>query len=579
MKTFTIGICYIGSGTGSSVINSCRLSGLPIRTIGFGTNPFAFGIYDCDAFDYTPNIYLPEYVDMLIEKCFKHNVDLLIPGSDDEALIFSKSLEKFKAAGIKVIVSEEPLLRICRDKERMSTELNKVEDVFVKSYGRDEFLNLMETSQIQFPFIAKPRAGYGSRGIEIINPREDAAKITDGHIVQELAIPHSNDPNRETYMNLLNKNINPQLSEVSIQLVTDKNGELIGRVSTYNKLHDGVPIEILPFETPEVWKAVDKLYPKFKELGLRGPLNLQGRLTDAGLKIFELNARFTGITGLRALMGFNEVEACIKSWLDLDDPKTGLKMHSGKFGIRQTADRAVSLKRNDKVEALYTGLNKVELKSQPTVLITGATKGVGKKLISKLIEEEKFEIWTLTPNKKKAKGILLEKRIQFYDKADFLSGNLSLGNVDVIVHCGFAKSSASNSEIAESLEFAAELFTRAAMTQVPAIINISSLSIFGKATANNTLKICPSSPFAEAKFALEVLLSALRKINHQLISTSIRVEQEENADNVENIVSVISDLLKKSPQGWSNSYNLFVRKRSNQLRHVSAPVSNEASSL
>ncbi len=56
-KTFQIGISCIGSGVGQSVINSLRLSRLPIKTIGFGTNPFAYGAYDCDAYDYTPGFY------------------------------------------------------------------------------------------------------------------------------------------------------------------------------------------------------------------------------------------------------------------------------------------------------------------------------------------------------------------------------------------------------------------------------------------------------------------------------------------------------------------------------------------
>ena len=51
MSVYNVGISCVGSGVGQSVINSCRISRLPIRTIGLGTNPFAFGLYDCDAYD------------------------------------------------------------------------------------------------------------------------------------------------------------------------------------------------------------------------------------------------------------------------------------------------------------------------------------------------------------------------------------------------------------------------------------------------------------------------------------------------------------------------------------------------
>jgi len=134
---FSIGISCIGSGVGQSVINSLKLSRLPIRTIGFGTNPFAYGAYDCDLYDYTPSIYSNNYIDELIKKCLQHKIDLIIPGIDDEALIFAQNVNQFKSAGIKAIYSGEELISICRDKERMSLELNKIIDVFVKSYNKD----------------------------------------------------------------------------------------------------------------------------------------------------------------------------------------------------------------------------------------------------------------------------------------------------------------------------------------------------------------------------------------------------------------------------------------------------------
>ena len=47
-----------------------------------------------------------------------------------------------------------------------------------------------------------------------------------------------------------------------------------------------------------------------------GPVNLQFRTDAQGEpRIFEINARFSGATPLRALAGFNEVEMCIRRLL------------------------------------------------------------------------------------------------------------------------------------------------------------------------------------------------------------------------------------------------------------------------
>src|ERR1035437_6393589 len=122
-KVYNIGISCIGSGVGQSVINSLRISRLPFKTFGFGTNPFAYGAYDCNAYDYTLSIYDEEYIDNLIDKCIEHKIDIVTPGHDDDALIFAQNIHKFEGAGIKVICASKELISLCRDKERMSNEL------------------------------------------------------------------------------------------------------------------------------------------------------------------------------------------------------------------------------------------------------------------------------------------------------------------------------------------------------------------------------------------------------------------------------------------------------------------------
>jgi carbamoyl-phosphate synthase large subunit len=47
-----------------------------------------------------------------------------------------------------------------------------------------------------------------------------------------------------------------------------------------------------------------------------GPANFQFRIDRSGrVKVFEINARFSGTTPLRAIAGFNEVEMCLRRLL------------------------------------------------------------------------------------------------------------------------------------------------------------------------------------------------------------------------------------------------------------------------
>jgi len=523
---YNVAISCIGSGVGQSVINSCRLSRLPIKTFGFGTNPLAYGLYDCDEYVYTPNIYNEDYVDALIEICKEHNIDIIIPGMDDEAHIFAQNIDKFAQANLKTIVAGVELLDICRDKEKMSNELNKISNVFVKSYDKQGFVEAFENNLITLPVIAKPRSGFASRGIEIINSKEDISKITDTHIVQELAVPHQQDPDRQFYDRQLKKNINPQVAEISIQLVADRNGEIMGKMISYNKLNNGVPIEIIPFDSEEIWEEVFKLYPTFKKMGLRGPFNLQGRLTDNGLKLFELNARFTGITGLRAYMGFNEVEECLKEWLEIRTSESSLILNNSRFGIRQTADKSISTERNPEVLKLLKLVNGKELKINKNILISGATGYLGRNLIDAIQRENlPFNIWAFVRDKKKAET-LLPQGIAFYDQEDFLNGNLSLGNVDVLLHAGFARPHCTQQEIAESLNFTAELFSSAIANQVANIVNISSQSVYGQTTLPPWKEedvIAPNTPYGAAKYASELFLKNMATQHKHINHTSIRL--------------------------------------------------------
>jgi len=525
-NNYNIGITCIGSGIGQSIINSLRLSRLPIKTIGLGTNPYAYGSYDCDVSDYTLGIYDKGYIDNLITKCHEHKIDLIIPGHDDDAFICSQNSDRLMEEGIKAIFSNEKLISICRDKERMSNELNNISDVFVKCYDKNTIRTDIDNNKIKFPFIAKPRSGFGSKGIEIIKSIDDLRKITQDHILQELAIPTEEDTNYIFYMSQISKNINPQVSEISIQLVYNQNGILMGRMLSYNKLNNGVPIEIVPFESEYIWHIIDLLTPTFIKLGLKGPLNIQGRLTEQGLKLFEMNPRFTGITGLRALMGFNEVEACVKEWLGIDKGSNKLRLNYNRFGVRQTEDKSIPIERNNKVLFLSEKLNQKINKKKKTILITGACGYLGQNLIKHLIQEDDYELLLFDLDKVRIKDIFNGKTENTFDKSDLEYGRIQLGNVDILLHLGFARPHHSNEEIADSLKFTIELFTRANAHHIPAIINISSQSVYSteeRQLRTENTSVAPSIPYAQAKYATELFLSSLKTINNQLHFSSLRL--------------------------------------------------------
>jgi carbamoyl-phosphate synthase large subunit len=54
--------------------------------------------------------------------------------------------------------------------------------------------------------------------------------------------------------------------------------------------------------------AVEQMCKEIAEgLGLRGSMNVQLRLTDAGPRVFEINPRFSSTVAMRHLLGFSDV--------------------------------------------------------------------------------------------------------------------------------------------------------------------------------------------------------------------------------------------------------------------------------
>lgn len=510
----------------------------------------AYGLYECDGYAYTASYYADDYVEDMLKTCLEHQIDLLIPGHDDEAHLLSKNLELFEAKGIRVLVSGAELLGLCREKDEMSRELNPVANIFVRSFGREDFLTTWKAGEIELPVIAKPRDGFASRGIEIILSEQDFDKITDGHIVQELALPHDGDPNREHCLNMILKGINPQVAEVSIQYVFDQSGGVIGKMASYNKLNNGVPIEILPIEDEAMWADVEKLMPTLVKLGARGPVNLQGRITNKGIKLFEINARFTGITGLRAALGFNEVEACIRHWMGLE--VTPLLINQNRVGIRQTADKAINLDRNLEVNKMVMELNFRALKKAKTILISGASGAIGSRLVSVLSEDTRYQLFTLDRNKNQTKELAAVCGCLNYDYQDLEEGRFSLGNVDCLIHLASARPHSGSGELARSLSATFSLLTRAASQGVSEIINISSQSVYGTNTPppwSEGSLVQPEGAYACYKHAIEVHLETLKVLYPLLRSSSVRLATVAAADSKSMDVEALGRMVMQAKRG------------------------------
>ena len=521
----TVGITCIGSGIGQSVVNALRLSSMQVRTVGFGNDPFEYGALDCDEHHSLPAINDPVYIDLLIEKCLQSGVRLIIPGLDGDVHNLAQNRLVFAEHGIEVITADEKLVSLCRDKERLSNKLNQITDRFLPAYNKHSFQEALQKGKVSFPCIAKPVDGSGSVGVKLIRHREELKNIPETYVCQELLSLRTNDRYYEEFKKTFEEGRVPQLSELSLQYVTGRRGEFLGKIATVNRLKHGVPVEIIPIQREDVWEAVYPILSFFRRVGLRGPVNIQGRITEEGVRFFEVNPRFTGLTGLRARMGFNEVEACLHSWMGQSPQEDVFQGETKKFGLRQVADRGIAINEHTAAQEVYQQINHRSVDPRKVLLITGSTGYLGRNLI-RALDPEKYEIWILSTHPDRVKKLFQDKVSRCYSEDVFQEGGLPWGGVDILLHAGFARPYRSNQDIADSLAFTEKLFRYAGRHETPAIINISSQSIYGQIARppwSESTPASPESPYAAAKYASELMLSREAYHHPHLHVTSLRL--------------------------------------------------------
>lgn len=115
-----------------------------------------------------PRVTVPGYTDELLALCLQHKVGLVVPTIDTELLGLAEQRDRFAAEGIDLVISDEALVRVCRDK-RLTAQL-------FNSVGID-VPKILDRQQLTFPCFAKPYDGSRSVGAAKLS---QAADLSDG---------------------------------------------------------------------------------------------------------------------------------------------------------------------------------------------------------------------------------------------------------------------------------------------------------------------------------------------------------------------------------------------------------------
>lgn len=215
-----------------------------------------------------PRVTEPSYIDFLLSVCKANNVGLVVPTIDTELLLLSEYRQAFATEGIFIAISDESLVRSCRDK-RLTSKL-------FTSIGV-ETPQIYDKNAIKFPCFVKPYDGSSSIGASLVTSSDmlsDALLADDKMMFMEF--------------------IDSCYQEYTVDAYYDRHGQLCCFV----------PRQRIETRAGEVSKGVtrrnqvyDYLLDKLQQLkGARGCITLQ-LFYNSELERFaaiEINPRFGG---------------------------------------------------------------------------------------------------------------------------------------------------------------------------------------------------------------------------------------------------------------------------------------------
>ncbi len=330
----TVLLTGAGGAAIPGLIQKLHQSGYRVLTADM--DPYAVGLYLADKGFIIPAGHSSEFLPALGRICFQEKVDAVVPLVDEE-LLSAITLEK---KGVVVILPQREFIATCLDKFQLMHHLREVGIAAPETHLASNGMGNM-----QFPIVAKPRMGRGSRGVGIINSERDLITFL------------KNSPYQPEDL-LLQKYIEGPEFTVSVVVWRDGNVKAV------------IPKEII-FKKGITHMAVTRRNEKIEtlcktiqsRLKPNGPFNLQLRIdAETGKPLpFEINPRFSTTVSLTIAAGVDEIGGLIAQAIGHGTGEKFGNFREGLVLLRRTLDVFVEeADFNDRPVIHYTELTKGE---------------------------------------------------------------------------------------------------------------------------------------------------------------------------------------------------------------------------
>lgn len=289
MKQLNILVTGVGAIIGYGIINSLRKQNrYDVCIIGMDIYNDAYGKFLCDRFYKSVLAYSDEYLDFVNTIVEKENIDLIIPGIEQDMYRLHELVNKVKT---KVVLNNDLLINISKDKLKTyeffkGAEINVIPTLFKASFDECQL-------KLGDPFLLKPRTSYASKGIYKIHNQDEFDFY-----------------NKEPEANIFQRIVGTDSEEYTIAVFGRGDGTYSDYIILRRKLaQTGATDKATLIEYDNVMMDyVDQICQITKP---NGPTNIQLRKEGDNVFLLEINPRISSACSIRMHMGYNDPLKCI----------------------------------------------------------------------------------------------------------------------------------------------------------------------------------------------------------------------------------------------------------------------------
>ncbi len=288
-ETLRILVTGTGGDLAQAIIKCLNLMNCPLRILGCDIEPDGIGPAFTQDFFQVPPADRPDYLDRIVNICVKNHVHAIIPGSVPEMYVLSRALLQGKiACRASLICQEYEWLERFGDKltcfEALEGKVNLAPYASCSNKaGLKKFLD-----QHDFPCIVKSRRSWGSKSVNLVYNEDQLFRLLQDQ------------------------------PDLLIQEFIDKEyGEFSVGVFACNQFRTAIAFKRELGPVGASWYA-DNLDQDHEVLdysvriaeisGLQGSCNVQVRKGAKGVRLLEINPRFSSLVAARAACGFRDLE-------------------------------------------------------------------------------------------------------------------------------------------------------------------------------------------------------------------------------------------------------------------------------